>query len=198
MNRYWTSIAIRPIPTHTSICFASSFSNVSFIHSRDLGPEPIIRPHARAWQDIRYHSGYYVMYRQLLWTHTFMYFDSPFLFPHCVFDPENWKVGGNHRRVMHCPTRTLVLRVEIGGVITGLFACSAGTPTVDMKSAKFTMYHMFTSRPTTELQMQVQLPSLAIGAWPLFPVPNHAYVWWAWLKLLRLYSDWSPVCNWFT
>ena len=50
---------------------------------------------------------------------------------------------------MHCPTRTLVLRVEIWGVIAGLFACSAGTPTVDMKSAKFTMYHIFTSRPTT-------------------------------------------------
>ena len=31
-----------------------------------------------------------------------MYIGSPFLWPIGVFDPEKVKVGGNHRRVMHC------------------------------------------------------------------------------------------------
>ena len=88
----------------------------------------------------RYHSDYYVMYRQLLWTHTFMYFDSTFLFPHGVFDPENWKVGGNHRRVMHC-----ILPLSFF---------------MKVQSSHCTLF--FTSRSTTQLQVQVQVPSLAI------------------------------------
>ena len=128
--------AIRPI--HTSNLLCSALSKIPFHLSQDLGTR-------RSYIRMPEPTGHSLPRRLLCYVSAAIngaytsYIDSPYLFPIGLFDPENWKVGRNCRRVMHC----------------SMFI-------VDIKSAKFTCIIFFTSRPTTELQVQVQVPSQAV------------------------------------